>query len=312
MPVLPPVLAMSSYSLREQLGPIDISFTDDAGQEHRFQQDHEQLLTISQFPARARAAFGVDTLETVAFQFAGLDDPQIDAFAAALTAEGMTLLNIAVDSGDLLRADPERRAADIAELTRWIDRFAAVGVRFVRVNPGSPFSPDHGDVPPQHLVDALRGLGQHARAAGVRLLVENHGGPSSNPVWMNALLQACEGDVGLLLDLGNFDALLAPLMQQLTNPDAAPVDLATVDLTSLYAELEQLAPRAELVHVKAHNVGADGGVGPVDLDRALAILTKHGYDGPLTIEYEGVGGDPWENSRQVFELTSELSGVPTR
>jgi len=302
-------IAMSTYSLREQLGTIDIAFNDDSGQERRFRQENPQELAITEFPAKARAEFGVDTIETVAFQFSGVDDPRLDQFAATLRVEGMTLLNVAVDTGDLLRHNPDRLAADVAELTAWVDRCAALGSRFVRVNPGSPFNPDHGEKPPARLVEALVELGRHANSRGVRLLVENHGGPSSDPAWMNALLDACGAEsLGLLLDLGNFDALLGPIMARMKDPEGDHPDLSTIDLTALYAQIEELAPRAELVHVKAHLVGEDGAVGPVDLAKALEILERHGYDGPLTVEYEGTGGDPWAKSRRVLDLTTELVG----
>lgn len=309
-------LSMSSYSVREHLGPVEFSFTDPEGETRTFSFPYQSLTTLAEFPARAKDVFGVDQIETVAFQFReGLEDPELDAFAAALSASGVRLLNVAIDAGDLLEADDDKRAVDVAELKRWITRFAEMGARFVRVNPGSPFSPHHGEQPPTHLVDALVELGDHAAAQGARLLVENHGGPSSDPDWMLGLLDAVGSEhLGLLLDLGNFDALMQPMMALMFQPPGAPaVDpvalLESVDLTSVYAGIEALAPRAELVHVKAHDVDDDGVVRPVDLDRAIGILRDHGFDGPLTIEYEGSGGDPWAKSSRVLEVARQAAGA---
>lgn len=307
-------VSMSSYSVREHLGPVEFSFTDPEGETRTFSFPYQSLTTLAEFPARAKDVFGVDQIETVAFQFReGLEDPELDAFAAALSASGVRLLNVAIDAGDLLEADDDKRAADVAELKRWITRFAEMGARFVRVNPGSPFSPHHGEQPPAHLVDALVELGDHAAAQGARLLVENHGGPSSDPDWMLGLLDAVGSEhLGLLLDLGNFDALMQPMMALMFQPPGAPeIDpvalLESVDLTSVYAGIEALAPRAELVHVKAHDVDDDGVVRPVDLDRAIGILRDHGFDGPLTIEYEGSGGDPWAKSARVLEVARQAA-----
>lgn len=307
-------LSMSSYSVREHLGPIEFAFTDPAGNPQTFSLPYESLTTLAAFPARAKDAFGVEAIETVAFQFReGLDDPELDAFEAALSDSGVRLLNVAIDVGDLLEADDEKRAADVANLKRWIVRFAAMGSQFVRVNPGSPFSEHHGEQPPVHLVDALVELGRFATAQGTRLLVENHGGPSSDPAWMLGLLDAVGTEhLGLLLDLGNFDALMQPTMALMFQQEGAPpVDvaalLACVDLTSVYAGIDALAPRAELVHVKAHDVDESGAVGPVDLDRAIGILRSYGFDGPLTVEYEGSGGDPWAKSARVLEVTREAA-----
>ncbi|MFB4353390.1 TIM barrel protein [Microbacterium sp. LS_15] len=309
-------LAMSSYSVREHLGPIEFSFTDQEGNTQSFSFPFQKLSTLADFPTRAKDAFGVDEIETVAFQFrGGIDDPEIDAFAEGLSASGVRLLNVAIDAGDLLETDDAKRAADVAELERWIARFAALGSRFVRVNPGSPFSPHHGEQPPTHLVEALAALGDFAAQHGSRLLVENHGGPSSDPTWMLSLLDAVGVDrLGLLLDLGNFDALMQPTMALMFSPPgSAEVDpvalLESVDLAPVYAGIEKLAPRAELVHVKAHHVDDAGAVRPIDLDRAIGILRAHGYDGPLTIEYEGTGGDPWAKSARVLDVARSAAEV---
>lgn len=304
-------LAVSSYSVREHLGPIVFDFVDPQGNDVHFELPYPKLLRISEFPARARDTFGVDAIETVAFQFDGLDDPEIDAFDQALKDIGVKLLNIAIDVGDLLETDTDKRAADLKVIERWIERFAAMGSQFVRVNPGSPFSQHHGDQPPAHLVEALQELGTFANERGTRLLVENHGGPSSNPAWMRQLLDAVgPNSLGLLLDLGNFDVLMAPMMAMFFGGESEKKDPAEVfsglDLTTLYEGIEALADKAELVSLKAHHVSDDGDVGPVDLERALGILNAHSYSGALTVEYEGSGGDPWAKSARVLDVAKAV------
>jgi len=299
-------MSVSTYSLREQLGrPMDFSITDPSGKDVHISSPTTGELGLSEFPARAKATFGVGAIETVAFQFDGLDDPEWDRFADHLVATDVQLLNVAVDVGDLLNADPAKRSADIAEIKQWIDRCAEIGSKFVRVNPGSPLSPHAGQQPPRYLVEALRELGDYAAAKGIRLLVENHGGPSSNPDWMNKLLDAVGKDrCGLLLDLGNFDAILGPMMAVLFGGGDPARAFGGIDTSSLYADIEALAPRAEHVHVKAHQVGDDGTVGAVDLVRAIGILTAHGYRGALSVEYEGTGGDPWAKTARVLEVAA--------
>ncbi len=304
-------LAVSSYSVREHLGPIVFDFVDPQGNDVHFELPYPKLLRISEFPARARDTFGVDAIETVAFQFDGLDDPEIDAFDQALKSTRVKLLNIAIDVGDLLETDTDKRAADVKLIERWIERFAAMGSQFVRVNPGSPFGQHHGDQPPAHLVGALQELGTFANERGARLLVENHGGPSSNPAWMRQLLDAVgRNSLGLLLDLGNFDVLMAPMMAMFFGGEAEKKDPAEVfsglDLTTLYEGIEALADKAELVSLKAHHVSDDGDVGPVDLERALGILNAHSYSGALTVEYEGSGGDPWAKSARVLDVAKAV------
>lgn len=309
-------LSASSYSVREQLGPLAFDFTDPQGGDIHFELPYPRLLRISQFPARARDVFGVAAVETVAFQFSGVDDPELDAFAAALASSGVHLVNACIDAGDLLGADEAKRAADIEVNKRWIERFAAMGPQFVRVNPSSPFSQHQPDAVPAHLVDALGELGSFAKEHGTRLLVENHGGRSSDPAWMLSLLDAVGPDAcGLLLDLGNFDVVMGPMTAAFMSALGAggpagagdPAQMfAGADLTSVYDGIEALADRAELVSLKAHYVSQDGAIGPVDLERALGILVDRGYAGPLSLEYEGHGGDPWANCAAVLDLARSV------
>jgi len=161
-------------------------------------------------------------------------------------------------------------------------------------------------------------IGAFAKEHGARLLVENHGGPSSDPAWMGRLLDTVGRDAcGLLLDLGNFDVLTAPLVAAFFGDTSGePTDLAKlfadVDLSDVYDGIESLADHAELVSLKAHHVSEDGTVGPVDLARALKILAAHGYTGPLSVEYEGMGGDPWANSAQVLDVARSVLGTEGR
>jgi sugar phosphate isomerase/epimerase len=309
------ILSASSYSIREQLGPLVFDFTDPQGDDVHFELPYPKLLRVSEFPARARDVLGVDAVETVAFQYSGVDDPEIDAFGEALADNDIRLVNVCIDGGDLLGADPAKRASDIELNKRWIERFAALGPQFVRVNPSSPFNPHQPDAVPAYLVDTLGELGSFAQEHGTRLLVENHGGRSSDPAWMLSLLDAVGRDAcGLLLDLGNFDAVMGPMTAAFlggaTGGAGDPAEAyADIDLTSVYDGIEALADRAELVSLKAHYVAQDGSIGPVDLKRALGILLDHGYTGALSLEYEGSGGDPWANSAAILDLARSVLGI---
>jgi sugar phosphate isomerase/epimerase len=307
-------ISVSSYSLREQLGPVIIDMTDGDGKDIQFAMPFPRLVDLSEFPQRAKDQFGVTAIETVSGQFAGLDDPELGKFADALEASGVQLLNVAIDVGDLLSNNPEKRAADVVRIKRWIDTFASMGSSFVRVNPGSPFAQETEE-PPQYLVESLLELSDHARSHGTRLLVENHGGRGSDPAWMHDLLDRVGRDnLGLLLDLGNFDVLMKPVIAAFTAAfTGQPLEggivslLESLDLTPLYEGIEALASRAELVHVKVNDVDEVGTIRAVDLGRAFGILNAHNYSGPLTVEYEGTGGDPWQKTATVVEFVRTLT-----
>ncbi|WP_020495754.1 sugar phosphate isomerase/epimerase family protein [Sciscionella marina] len=299
-------LSVSSYSRREQFGPLTFDFVDPEGNDVHVEFPYPKLLSLPEFPAWARDAFGVDAIEIVGFQFVGTDDPELDQFATAQGTAGIRLIDVVIDGGDLAEPDAGKRAADVEFVKRWIERFAAMGSRFVRVNPGSPFGRHHSDTPATRLTDTLGELGEFAKEHGTQLLVEDHGGRSSDPLWMKPLLDSVgRGICGLLLDLGNFGAVTGPVMPLLfggeNGQDPAEVG-AELDRTSTYDAIEALAAYAELVSLKAHYVTDDGIAGPVDLVRAIGILADRRYTGPLSVEYEGTGGDPWANSARILDL----------
>lgn len=302
-------LAVSTFSLREQLGPLKFDFKGPNGDDVAVDLPYPKLLDLADFPERAKEEFGVEAIETVAFQFNSLDNPELNRFGASLRSAGIELLNVAIDFGDLLGSDTKRRHADIGLLKQWIDRFAPMGPRFIRINPGSASHPQGEGTPPRYLIEALAELSQHTKACGSRLLVENHGGPSSNPQWMTALLDAVgRENLGLLLDLGNFEVLTQPVMAAVFGNAEGGIArvVETLDLNPLYDAIAQLAPRAELVHLKVHEVDANGTILAVDLERALKILADNDYAGSLTVEYEGTGGDPWEKTRRVVDAARSI------
>src|SRR5690606_40385245 len=135
---------------------------------------------------------------------------------------------------------------------------------------------------------------------GARRVYATHGGRGSDRPWVPELLEQGGRDrAGLLLDRGNLDGLQQPATAHVLSaaeggqPVPFPALVDALDLSPLYRAIDALAPLAELVHVKVHDVDDDGAMRAVDLGRALGILGRHGYAGPLTIEYEGHGGDPW-------------------
>jgi hypothetical protein len=55
-------LSVSSYSFREQLGPVKFDVVDPAGNAVHIDLPFPRLLELADFPRRARDAFGVDAI----------------------------------------------------------------------------------------------------------------------------------------------------------------------------------------------------------------------------------------------------------
>lgn len=104
-----------------------------------------------------------------------------------------------------------------------------------------------------------------AIAKNTKLAIENHGGLSSDPPLLVEFVQHFHSPyLGVCLDFGNFESDRAIGMQT-------------------------LAPHAIHVHAKAREFNASGEETQIDYRMCLSALKSAGYDGVISIEYEGDG-----------------------
>ncbi|MFV0253487.1 MAG: sugar phosphate isomerase/epimerase family protein [Beutenbergiaceae bacterium] len=290
-------IAISSFSLHRKLGPLRLESRDQHGERQITLFDMPAEHTLEQFAQITRDRLGVGAVELCQIQFDDSSAERIERLRRFLVGAGVTVLTVPIDSGNLSAATPQHRDEDIATIIEWFDIAAALGATYARVNTGTPHT-ETFDENYQGLVDALRQLSVHARERDLQLLVENHGGSSSDPDYLLKLRADVGADsLGILLDLGNFEPVntvsLARLMGQ-------PADDAALETEHVYAHIARLAPVATLVHAKAYDPRSDG-TPLLDLDRALRIVADAGYRGSIAVEWEGGEGDPWERTAQTLD-----------
>ena len=291
-------IAVSSFSLRQQLGPIRLGYQDAEGNDAEFVLPMPQVIDLEQFPALVRERCGVELIEICQIQFADAD-ARVDAVRAALDAAGVGLLTVPIDVGNLADLSAQARRESEAAIVAWFDISSRLGSRYVRINAGSPFQPE---IELAHVIESMDRLADSAAERGLGLLVENHGGPSSDPDVLLELLEAVGTDrLGLLLDTGNFEPLITYASASFTGQQVTE----QFDFGPVYERVERLAPYASVVHAKAHEFRGDAHH-PVDLERALRIVAATGFAGPITVEYEGNEGDPWQQTARTVELVRQV------
>jgi len=291
-------IAVSSFSLRQQLGPIRLGYQDAEGNDAEFVLPMPQVIDLEQFPALVRERCGVELIEICQIQFADAD-ARVDAVRAALDAAGVGLLTVPIDVGNLADLSAQARRESEAAIVAWFDISSRLGSRYVRINAGSPFQPE---IELAHVIESMDRLADSAAERGLGLLVENHGGPSSDPDVLLELLEAVGTDrLGLLLDTGNFEPLITYASAAFTGQQVTE----QFDFGPVYERVERLAPYASVVHAKAHEFRGDAHH-PVDLERALRIVAATGFAGPITVEYEGNEGDPWQQTARTVELVRQV------
>lgn len=229
----------------------------------------DQPLKLVDFPAFTRDTFGIDAVELNNIYFESREGSYLNQLSMAAARAGVRLVNIAVDErGDLASDERAAREEGVLCSTRWIDVARNLGIRAIRCNSGGKqITSLERSI--KHCTDSFRRLADVARPKGVKLLVENHWGISSNPDAMVQIVQGVRkthGDeaMGTLADFGNWP-----------------------DDVDRYAALEKVLPLAGAVHAKVNDIDEQLNHPRFDHAKCLVIARQSGYDGYLGIEYEG-------------------------
>jgi sugar phosphate isomerase/epimerase len=297
------LICISSYSFGQLLGPIRITRRGEDGKKTLFTWGQgEPSMSLLELPAQVKAKLGLSALEICQFHVPENTDGYIGELKDALDAAGVSLVNMPIDVGNIADPNDAYREEDLAEIESWIVAAGKLGSQLVRVNAGSPLG-GH-DVPVDITVASLRRLATFAADRGIGLLIENHGGRSSEPEFLIQLLETVGPPLRALLDVGNFEPQMS-IGRARWQGQEPPTNL---DYTPQYAAIERVTPYAGLVHAKTHEFDAAGRPTELDVARALRIVHDQGYTGPISIEYEGRNGDCWVNSQRTLDLVHEAFG----
>jgi L-ribulose-5-phosphate 3-epimerase len=181
---------------------------------------------------------------------------------AAADGEGVQLVLIMCDEeGDLAAADRTERLQAARNHRRWVDIAVTLGCRAIRVNVGEEHEEENPTL--DHAADALAELCAYA-AGEVKVLIENHGGISSNAQWIVALIERVgDPNLGTLPDFGNFGS------------------------DDRYEGVRTLIPFAGGLSAKCYDFNEQGEETTIDFARMLRIAHEAAYRGFIGVEYEG-------------------------
>ncbi len=186
---------------------------------------------------------------------------RLEALSSAAARYGLVIVNVAF-MNNFGVADDARRRDEEARTHEWMAAAERLGSRFLRTFAGWPEGDRAARWPA--MIAALQSVCRQAERRGVRMVMENHnhGGFVQTAADVTAILSEVGSPaLGLLLDTGNY------------------LDgLASVTAT---------AARAWHVHAKFTRVGDDGRDPGIDHDAILTLLREAGYEGWISVEYEG-------------------------
>ena len=205
------------------------------------------------------------TLEPEKAMPAGLDAAEVRRRLAAtgLRAVGHTAYYLPLTS-----PIPVLRDAAFVYFRQCLDIFAAIGVNLVNVHPYTRIPLYGREWIAQRMLEVLGELLDHARAAGLRLMLENVAPHFNQPGELRPIFSALP-ELGFHLDVGH-----------------ANLDVPVNITGKLLAEF-----RSRLVHVHLNdNLGGREdlhlpiGAGRVNWPWVARMLRRYGYDGTMTLE----------------------------
>ena len=180
--------------------------------------------------------------------------------------------------GDLSSSDEEERTTAEENHKQWIDAAHQMGCSAIRVNL-------HGEKDEalwiENSIKSLNTLASYAEPLGINVIVENHGGKSSNAgLLMKVINQVSYSNCGTLPDFGNFC---------LSENWGSLKDNKCDDPYDPYLGVSEMLPKAFGMSAKSFEFDAEGEETILDYHKLLSIIKEGGYTGFIGVEFEGDG-----------------------
>lgn len=242
------------------------------------------------FAKVTRQEYGIEAIEYVNSFFK--DRAKDSAYLAEMNARAKdhgVYQHLIMCDGEGRLGDPDaaRRRAAVENHRQWLDAAKTLGCVSIRVNAASDGTFDEQQ---KLAADGLRQLCELGSPLGINVIVENHGGLSSNGRWLAGVMQRVDHPrCGTLPDFGNFYEY------------------------DRYQGVAELMPFAKAVSAKSHEFDREGNESAKDYRRLMKIVIDAGYHSWVGIEYEGTALSEHDGilaTRRLLERVSrELSAA---
>lgn len=251
-------------------------------------------LTNLDFPRIAKEEFGIEGVEYVNQFFK--DKAEDAAYLAELnkiTGDlGVSNVLIMIDGeGHLGATDEAERIKAVENHYKWVTAAKTLGCHSIRVNAAGEGTAEEVS---SAAIDGLGRLSTFAAEGGMNVIVENHGGYSSDGSWLSNVISSVGMDnCGTLPDFGNFC---------ITYGQDADGNRTCEKSYDRYQGATELMPFAKGVSAKSHDFNEAGDEIHTDYTKMLQIVKDAGYRGFIGIEYEGSELGEYDGIRKTIDL----------
>lgn len=245
------------------------------------------------------ARLGLDGVEILHQQMASEANPYLQKLKRLAFLHGLDLYALSIHQG-FVSPDPATREKNINHTIHCIRLAHELGIPAIRLNSGrwgtvpsfdelmqtegqEPTLPGHTeDEAFAWVIAAIEKCLPDAEKYGVLLGLENHWGLTCTPDGVNRIVSAIDSEwLKVTMDCGNF-------------------------LSAPYEKLKRIAPETVLVHAKTYYGGGEWYTLDLDYAKIGAILNSVGFQGYVSIEFEGKAGARVGVPQSVEMLRSTL------
>jgi sugar phosphate isomerase/epimerase len=241
-----------------------------------FRTDRVPIEDVIDHAARLGVA-GVDVLHR---QMDGEEPAYLNGLKRRALVNGVSLVCLSIHQG-FVSPDPAARQRNVDHTIHCLELAARLGIPCIRLNSGTwgtsasfdalmearghetplpGYTDDDGFA---WCIECIEQCLPRAEQLGVVLALENHWGLTRTADGLLRILDAIESPwLGALMDTGNF-------------------------LEDPYDDLERIAPRAVFVQAKTYFGGGEWYTLDLDYPRIARILREAGYNGFVSLEFEG-------------------------
>ena len=187
--------------------------------------------------------------------------------------------------GDLASSNSEERIQALENHKLWIDAASKMNCSSIRINLKGEKEIESWI---KYSIESLNALGEYAKPLNINVIVENHGGLSSNAsLLMKVINQVNLENCGTLPDFGNFC---------MSEGYGSLKDDSCEDPYDPYLGVSEMLPRAFGLSAKSYEFDSNGDETTLNYYKLLSIAKDAGYSGYIGVEYEG-------------EKLSEIDGI---
>ena len=255
---------------------------------------YDKKLDNLDFAKTAKQDYGIEAVEYVNafFKDKAKDAAYIAEMKKRAADEGVRSVLIMCDGeGRIGDPDDKARTQAVENHYKWVEAAKELGCHSIRVNAAS-----EGEYKEQQKLaaDGLRRLTEFSTKHDLNVIVENHGGLSSNGEWLSGVMRMVDHPrCGTLPDFGNF----CLDWSKQDDPDA---------WYDRYKGVEEMMPFAKAVSAKSHDFDEQGEETKTDYHRMLKIVLAAGYHGHVGVEYEGSEKSEEEGIRLTKRLLERV------